>query len=1130
MRKFKLVFLFFTMLFAFGNKVDASHYMGGEITWECIPTGQPNAGKYIFIMKAFRECAGITFGTSETILSNSPAGSIPVTLQAGYPKDRSPQCNTNYLNITCATTTVPNTGGVSEYLFKSNPITLNGVPPASGWVFYWTGCCRNPCTNIPGTNSMDWYLKATMFPYNGANANPCFDNSPAFAEHPRTVITGGYPFTYNHNAYDKELDSLVYSWGQPLIAGGAPIVSYNAGYSYTSPLPGVMQNPLNVPAQINAQTGEISYTSHTTGAFVTSIRVNAYKCGIKVAEIMRDIQVVILPGVANTPPTVTAPFANPTTGLFTEYIDTVYAGDLVCFNMSATDFEFLPNGNPQTMTISSSGIQFGSYIPASGGNPSTFSTTTGCLNPPCATLTPAPSLTNPLAATFGVQTQFCWQTDCGHLNSVLACGVTSNVYNFVIRVSDDYCPAPALNVSTITVVVQPKPILKSPPIQCVEVLPNGDVKLKWSPVIDTMATFHSYHLYSYTNNNPPVLVDSIMNINTTTYTHVGANANQSAVNYFLKVKSGCPGLQSQTAPFDTVSTIFLSVVNPLNGTALLNWNPIRDSLLTSSDTMYNVYREYPVGTWVYLGATPNLTYSDMVTVCGDTLKYYVTIADFHLVDGNGNIDTCESVSSVAGDYFEDAIAPNIPVIDSVSVNPLTGSVHIGWDVNPMNDTYGYIVYYQDNGNWIAVDTVFGQFNTYFQDILNQACLGQRNYYKVAAIDSCGQTSPMSIEHHTMRLKTDMYICGDSLLVTWDSYDNFPTGLGGYNLFVSENGGPIQLLGTTLPGDTNFVQIGLNDSSTYCYGVQAFDVSGNRTSSSCALCEVANKPNQPQFLYIRTAGVAPTNNANVVVIHTDTTAKVMHYKLERSMDNVTWNLLATIPPSPLNPTITYIDGTAFVNQMKYYYRAIVTDSCGVDFVTSNVARTMFLNVEAQDDMTNELSWTSYSGFDADVAAYAIYRSVDGVFDPLAIAVVPASQNIHLDDVQQYATTGGVFRYYIHAVEDMGNIYGFQDTSRSNEVLALQKPRVYIPNAFMPGSGNTLNQTFYPKGIFINSPDYLFQVYNRWGELVFETTSVNTGWDGKVNGDDAPEGVYSYYVRFTISNGDLFEKRGTVTLLR
>ncbi len=852
MKRLMSIFIILLTLLTFSVKSFGSHYMGGEITWECIPTGQPNAGKYIFTLKAYRECAGITFGNSDVINSNSPAGSITVNLLPGYPVDRSPQCNANYFNIQCASTSVPNTGGVSEYRYQSAAITLNGVPPATGWVFYWSSCCRNPCTNIPGSNGMSWYLKATMFPFNNTNANPCFDNSPSFAEHPRTVITAGYPFTYNHNAYDKELDALVYSWGQPLLTGGVPITTYNAGYSYTSPLPGVMQNPLNVPASLNVNTGEISYTSHTTGAFVTSIRVNAFRCGVKVAEIMRDIQVVILPGVQNNPPIVTAPFVNPTTGLFTEYIDTVYAGDLVCFNMSATDFEFLPNGNPQTMTISASGAQFGNYVPASGGNPSTFSTTAGCLNPPCATLTPAPSLTNPLSANFGVQTQFCWQTDCEHLSTDFGCGVTSNVYNFVIRVSDDYCPAPAINISTITVVVLPKPTIPSPPIQCVKVNPDGTVELNWSPVVDTMSTFNSYRLFSFTPGNPHVEIDSIFNINQTSYTHTTVNANNQQVYYYLKVKSGCPGLQSNTDPFDTVRTILMSVNNPLNGTAQLSWNNIRDTLLTSSDSVYYIFREYPQGVWNLIDSTLNNTYSDMVTVCGDTLKYYVSISDTLLLDSLGNFTSCNSISSVAGDYFEDALAPNIPIIDSVSINPLTGSVYIGWDINSMGDTYGYIIYYNDGTNWVAVDTVVGQYNTYFEDILNPGCLGQRNYYKVAAIDSCGQTSPMSLEHHTMGINSEMYICGDSMLLYWDSYDNFPTGLTGYKLYVSENGGPVQLLGTTLPGDTSFVQIGLNHGSSYCYAVQALDNSGSRSSTSCVRCEVAIKPSQTQFLYIRTA--------------------------------------------------------------------------------------------------------------------------------------------------------------------------------------------------------------------------------------------------------------------------------------
>ncbi|MDX5427538.1 MAG: hypothetical protein LPK79_05475, partial [Bacteroidota bacterium] len=49
----------------------ASHLLGGEITWECLPNGQ-----FRFYLTLFRDCSGINLGTSASISSNSPAGSI----------------------------------------------------------------------------------------------------------------------------------------------------------------------------------------------------------------------------------------------------------------------------------------------------------------------------------------------------------------------------------------------------------------------------------------------------------------------------------------------------------------------------------------------------------------------------------------------------------------------------------------------------------------------------------------------------------------------------------------------------------------------------------------------------------------------------------------------------------------------------------------------------------------------------------------------------------------------------------------------------------------------------------------------------------------------------------------------
>ncbi len=1134
MRKLSL-FLFVIALFFNVEKLEATHYMGGEITWECIPSGQPNAGKFIFQLKVYRECytsnggSSAQFGSSVSL--SGPFGSISCTEISGWPKDISPVCNSGFPNIHCTgmSNGAANMGAVQEHIYRSAPIALNGVPPASGWVFSWSSCCRNPSTNTNGQPG--WYLHAIMYPYQNTNTYPCYDNSPTFAEVPRTVICTGYPFTYNHNAYDKELDVLAFAWGQPMVSANSPL-PFNFGYSYQSPLPGPTQNANNVAATVNPTTGTISFTSYTTGAYVTSTKVTAYKCGIKVAEIWRDMQVVLLSCGVNSPPTVTPPF-----NAGTSFTDTVYAGEYVSFALNAQDFQFLPNGNPQTMKIEVSGPEFGSFVPPTATTQATFSTTSGCLSAtntppgPCATMTPAPGPGYPLTGIFGIQSQFGWQTNCSHLATTTACGVTSNVYKFVMKVSDDYCPAPAINISTMSVIVLAKPTIPSPPIQCLEVLPSGDVKLTWSVPIDTMNTFDSYHIYhSNSASGPFVDIDSIYDIGINTYTHVGANANNAPSYYILKARAGCPGhlLFSQA---DTFSTINLSAINNMSGSAVLSWNQTINPLLETSSGVYKVSRDYPGITLGQIDTTSFLLYNDPITACGDDITYQVSIADTNVLDSNGVVGTCYSVSNTSSDYFADIMPPYTPVIDSVTVNPLTGLAQLAWDKNAAGDTRGYVIYLLVNGATTPIDTVWGDSITTYIDSLNNPCSvnGSYNTYSVAAFDSCGHISALSDLQNSMNLKAEKDICKDKITLTWNSYKNMQGGLNHYEIYYSENGGMPLPLSTTMPGDTVYEHIGLNNGSTYCYVIRAVGDSGI-TSTSCIACEIANKPNQPQFAYIRSASVIPGNQLGVdLKLYTDTTAKVSVYRIER-FDNGVWNAIGTLPPNYSNPNLDYVDPLALVTKKSYRYRFIVVDSCGDDAITSNVARTMLLKVKANDSLFNKLSWSNYYGYLGTPTTYKVYRSVDGVWDPAPIITLPSSQTTYKDDVTSFKDQGGLFAYVIDAMEGLGNTYQFADSSLSNSASALQKPRLYVPSAFDPNSSIAENRVFYPHGVFVNSTDYIFMVFNRWGEKVFETTEINKGWDGTYKGLEAKGDVYTYYVRFTSSSGYLFENRGTVTLIR
>jgi len=559
MKKITTLSLFIVFLFSI-QSLKASHYMGGEITWECIPAGQPNAGKYIFTLKAYRECAGIQYGSIQTLFSNSPAGSITMTEISGWPKDISPVCNANpnFSHITCVGDTIPNTGAVQEHIYRSQAVQLNGVPPATGWVFYWRDCCRNPSTNITNSNSIGWRLRAVMYPYGSQNAYPCFDNSPTFAEKPRTVIANGYTFSYNNMAFDTDLDSLTYEWGQPLDSGGAAINNYAPGYSYNNPLPGPAQNPSNIAATIDSVTGQIEFLSYTTGAFVTSVKVCEYRCGIKIAEIWRDIQVVLVATGVNAPPAFTPPFNNGTS-----FKTIVTAGTLVSFSVSANDFQFHPNGSPQNIFMNQFSSEFGEYLPLAGGSQPTLSSTTGCLRPPCATLTPAPGPNNPLYGVYGVQTQFVWQTTCAHLISNQVCSAQSDTvyYHFLFSLSDDYCPVPGQATGIVTIGVTGTRHLPAPVVDsAVFDYSTNEVTLHWQQVLDTMNAFQAYYVYySPSLNGNYTLIDSALKLNYTSTIHT-LNSPQNAY-YKIRTKSINNCNHSALSDFSNVISLNITGIN-----------------------------------------------------------------------------------------------------------------------------------------------------------------------------------------------------------------------------------------------------------------------------------------------------------------------------------------------------------------------------------------------------------------------------------------------------------------------------------------------------------------------------------------------------------------------------------------
>jgi gliding motility-associated-like protein len=104
-------------------------------------------------------------------------------------------------------------------------------------------------------------------------------------------------------------------------------------------------------------------------------------------------------------------------------------------------------------------------------------------------------------------------------------------------------------------------------------------------------------------------------------------------------------------------------------------------------------------------------------------------------------------------------------------------------------------------------------------------------------------------------------------------------------------------------------------------------------------------------------------------------------------------------------------------------------------------------------------------------------------------------------------------YINAGSDypiqiVSNQFGCRDTAR--RTVMVEPFSIYIPNTFIPDQNNR-NELFIPVTDF-DVVAWEFSIYNRWGELIFQTNEPKQAWDGQLNGVMCEDGLYSYKLKF------------------
>lgn len=279
--------LFFCVLITLFStqKVEASHALGAEITYECLGGNQ-----YRIRLVFYRDCGGIAAPTAPSININSSCGNqtLGMTLQPPVPPfPPFDQYLAPYeLPVYCAASNCGggSNPGIQEYIYEAT-VTL---APCADWTFSYDLCCRSAAINTINTpGSQDIYVNAFL---NNAYA-PC-NNSPQFDVPARGFLCLNEDNTILATAYDPDGDLLVYSLYTPWHNPGQS-VNYNGGFNPNNPL---------TCNYYNFNNGVITTQPTVNGQItVIGVMVEEYRDGVLIGRVVRDMQVRVINNCPQNP-------------------------------------------------------------------------------------------------------------------------------------------------------------------------------------------------------------------------------------------------------------------------------------------------------------------------------------------------------------------------------------------------------------------------------------------------------------------------------------------------------------------------------------------------------------------------------------------------------------------------------------------------------------------------------------------------------------------------------------------------------------------------------------------------------------------------------------------------------------
>ncbi|MDH5366354.1 MAG: gliding motility-associated C-terminal domain-containing protein [Cyclobacteriaceae bacterium] len=537
-------------------------------------------------------------------------------------------------------------------------------------------------------------------------------------------------------------------------------------------------------------------------------------------------------------------------------------------------------------------------------------------------------------------------------------------------------------------------------------------------------------------------------------------------------------VQLQNFEKDTIQIEVLENTAPLFQLTTCTANQVNVEI---QDTNFDTYEiNYNDGTIITVNKgqfIPPYTYMTSGTKAINVRGINLNAADNCIINNSQNVEILPSL--------QDASINNLALLSTIEAQ-LNYSAQL-------NTTYHLQLAINNNSNFQRYlnENIDPSLNTY---TINDSNLDfEQNYYcfRIATFDKCSNTYT-GFSNSICSVDLNPITTGNkSFTLDWTSYN---VNVNRFVITKNSNNNYVSVSSNSYT-DSNQVECNIE----YCYSIVAdYSTNGSVTSTSLKKCVIAVSTDIPTALVDISATV---NTPNIDII----------WELPTSFTPAEYQIFKN---NEITPIIQASNSYTDLNTDRSCYQIDYTDNCLNSSSISREICSIYLESQIISG-TVSLNWNNYNGWELGVSEYLVIVESTSGNNTYSAGV---STNFQLPDESVITQ---LIKVYIQAVPVNKNL----PSVNSNVIEIVNSTNIQFPNAFVPGG---INSTFNVKGRYIQSVD--LKIFTRWGELVAHITDKENGWDGNVDGKNAPEGTYVYTADIIDESSKQHVRTGAVLLIR